>query len=102
MALVSFTPIASQYAKAVSSVALTLVDLGFTAAQVAAADRAMISIETASLRYTFDGTAPTSANGHLAPSATMFVLDGHELISRIKLIRATVSDASVHVTLLKW
>ena len=93
--------VAAQLNKTVSTVALSLTDLGFSAAEVDAADRALISIETNSIRYTVHGTAPTSANGHLVTAGTTFTVEGHELLSNLKLIRAS-ADAVAQITLTKW
>lgn len=47
-----------------SSTAQSLTDLGFTAAQVARANRVIITGSGGNLRYYDNGTTPTSSAGH--------------------------------------
>lgn len=86
----------------VSSTALALSDLNFTAPQLAEADEAYITVETQSVRYRLDGTAPTASVGHLVAAAGSITVTGKGNIGNFKIIRATGSDATVMVTLFKW
>lgn len=85
-----------------SALVLTSVGIAFSAAEVAAADEALITVETNPLRYTIDGTAPTSTDGHPVAAAASFVVSGRRDIGNLKLIRSGASDATVHITLRKW
>jgi hypothetical protein len=85
----------------VSSTALSLVDVGFTQAEVDQADRARITVATQAIRYRYDGGAPTASLGHLAAADTSFVIEGNQNIQQLKLIRATGADGAVSVTLEK-
>jgi hypothetical protein len=59
--------------------------------------RAVITTETAEIRFRYDGTDPTSSEGHLAPAGTTIVVTGWTNISRFRAIRTTATSAT-----LKW
>ena len=59
MADTSYIAIASQYNKAAAS-AQTLANLGFTAAQIDAADAAYLSAATATVFFTVDSATPSA------------------------------------------
>ena len=63
------------------------------------ASRVVITVETASVRYTYDGTTPTAAIGHLAQGANYdsIVLIGDDAIKNFRAI-ATGSSATLQVT----
>lgn len=86
----------------ISSTAKGLVDteFGFTAAQIDAASRARISVDTQPARYTYDGvTTPTANVGHIAPVNVTFFIEGNLNLQKLKFIRQGGSDAIVSVTL---
>lgn len=62
------------------------------------ARRAMITVETAAARYTLDGTAPTTALGHLLAIGQIVFIDGINNIRRFRAIRTTGSSADLRVT----
>lgn len=82
----------------VSNTALELTDVGFTAAEVKAADRMRVTVETNAIRYRYDGTAPTASVGHLLATGSVLILDGHNNIANFQVI-ADSSDGAVMVTL---
>lgn len=98
MPVLNTVGVASQFNKTVSTAALSLIDLGFSPAQVNAASRAFVSVETNSIRYAYDGTAPTAANGHLVAAGGSFTIVGNGSLQNLKVIRASV-DAVIQVTL---
>jgi hypothetical protein len=57
---------------------------------------AIVSVESNSIRVRWDGTAPTTAVGHLLPAGSMLELTGNDLAT-FKAI-ATGSDATISVT----
>ncbi|NLH79047.1 MAG: hypothetical protein GX465_18665 [Acidobacteria bacterium] len=80
-------------------------DFGFTADQLASAQRAYVTSIGAAVRYMFDGTDPTAALGHLLPqdaSPPLEVCENRDLNNLI-FIRDTgaVQDATVLITL-EW
>lgn len=83
----------------VSSVAKKLTFATFSPAPTTGrtAERALITTETDAIRYTYDGTTPTSSVGHLLPSGTVMVLAGYGNISRFQAIRVT-TDATIKVS----
>ena len=88
----------------VSTTVVTLVDgFGFTAAQLAKAERALITSTKAAVRYRHDGTAPTNELGHLLPQDASPPLEvlGNLNIRQFQCIRdsAEVDDAVVLITL---
>jgi len=95
MAIPSYEPIASQYAKSVATVQ-TLIGLGFTQAQIDGADQALITVEGAAVRYTLDGTTATTSTGHPAAIGANLTLNGNKLFNNIQIIG---TGATVNVTL---
>lgn len=90
----------------VSTAAVTLEDdFGFTAAELAAADRALITSIGAAVRYRHDGVAPEAALGHYLPEDASPPLEvlGNANILGMQFIRDTgaVVDATVLITL-EW
>jgi hypothetical protein len=95
MADTSLMAIASQYGKSVASVQ-TLVALGFTQAQIDSADALQLAAETASVRYTYDGTAATSSVGYPLVAGGTVTIQGNGLIRNLQIIGA---GATVDATL---
>ena len=88
----------------VSTVGKTLAaDFGFTATQLAKAERALITSTKAAVRYRHDGTAPTDELGHLLPQDASPPLEviGNANIRAMQFIRdsAETDDAIVLVSL---
>lgn len=61
------------------------------------AERALITVETDQIRWTYDGTAPTSTVGHLAEAGDAIELLGYENIVKFRAIRVT-NNATIRVT----
>ena len=59
---------------------------------------ALVSLETADIRYTYDGTTPTSTVGHLLTSGNSIVLSGQNQMSQFKCIRAASTDSTISIT----
>lgn len=59
--------------------------------------RVFCTVETASVRTRFDGTAPTSTLGHLLAAADYLVVDGEANVANLKFI-AAAGDGAVHIT----
>jgi len=72
-----------------SSVSLTIATYGDSV-------RAILTVEGTSIRVRTDGTAPTSSTGLLIADGDILDLTGLE-ISRLKMISATGSTATVNV-----
>jgi hypothetical protein len=86
----------------ISSTAVLLTALPvtpFTAAQVLAAARAVITVRTNQINIRYDGTSPTVAIGHLFVSGDTFEILGNSNIERLEIIRNGSSDADITVTL---
>jgi hypothetical protein len=62
------------------------------------AKRALLSIETNSIRIRMDGTDPTAGVGHLLTAGDYFWVTGEDALRKLRMIRAS-ADASVSVTL---
>lgn len=62
------------------------------------AARVFITVETASCRYNYDGTAPTSTTGHLLNSGDVLTIVGDDAISRFRAIRTGASSSTLQVT----
>jgi len=62
------------------------------------AKTAVITSETDSIRYTFDGTDPVAATtGHLLLAGSVLTVHGYANIAKLKMIRVT-ADATIHVS----
>jgi len=57
------------------------------------ASRVMITVETAQVRYTYDGTTPTSSVGHILNVNDVLTLVGDDAIKNFKAIRVSASGA---------
>lgn len=80
--------------------AISHVDFGFTAAQLAAANRARISCRTGGVMLTYDNaTDPTATLGHLVAANESLVVEGTDNIRYIRFIREAGTDSVVTVTL---
>ena len=65
------------------------------------AERAFFTVETAAIRYTIDGTTPTTTVGHLLSSGDIVLIDGYENIANFRAIRTGGTSASIKVTYMK-
>ena len=91
-------------AYAYESITVSSAAIGFTAAKIALAeslygrdvDHVVCTVETNPLRYTVDGTTPTSTVGHLMADKDVFVIDKDD-VPKFKAIR-TGSDATLKCT----
>jgi hypothetical protein len=97
------TPAAAQRETAISSVSSyqELNNITNAAAQTfTATDPAIVdvfaSVETASIRWRCDGTAPTATVGILVSPGGTIVLHGHENVRRLSIIATTATNANVH------
>lgn len=84
----------------VSTTALLLTDLGFTATQIAKAHSVLITVNTNTLIWRADGTAPTASVGHYIPALGSQELFGKVLLQNLKLIRQGGSDATITASLI--
>ncbi len=78
--------------------------IGFTALKLAADPKikqAILTLETASIRYRIDGTNPTSSVGHLMQAKSSLVLEGFSQLNNFKAIRTGGTSGSFSVTFLR-
>lgn len=61
----------------------------------------IITTETADVRYRYDGTDPTTTEGHLAVSGSTLVVTGINNIRRLRFIRTAATSATLRVTYLR-
>lgn len=63
------------------------------------ANEVLVTVETAAIRATFDGTTPTvtagTGAGHLFDVGATFVITGYEAISKFRCINAVASSGAV-------
>lgn len=62
------------------------------------AKRAIITVEDAQIRYTYDGTTPTSTVGHALNPFDVLTLVGSDNISNFKAIRKGSTNAKISIT----
>lgn len=61
--------------------------------------RAVITAETAQMRYRYDGTAPAATEGHLLEVGQTIEVIGYADISNFKIIRTGATSGVIKVTL---
>lgn len=61
-------------------------------------DEALVTVETNPIRFRLDGTAPTSAEGHLLQAGDSIVVSGFSNVSKLRFIRQGGADATLRVT----
>lgn len=61
------------------------------------ARKALVTVETAAIRYRVDGTDPTSSEGHKLGVGDVLTILGYGNIKRFRAIRVS-SDATIKVT----
>lgn len=88
---------------AYEDVTVSTVAVGFTAATYAptgypAAAVAVVTVDTAAIRYRADGSNPTAAVGHPAAASQELVVCGVKAIAAFRAIRSGASDATLRVT----
>jgi hypothetical protein len=93
--------------EALSYEAITVTNavIGFTAGLLnpggAAPPRgAILTLETASIRWRIDGGNPSGTVGHLMATTDSIVLHGANTLANFRAYRATGADASLRVTYL--
>lgn len=95
--------IAGQYtAYAFESVTVSTTSIGLTAGNfdnnTESVKRIIITIESAQIRWRYDGGAPTASVGHLNNPFDTIILVGRTNISNFRAIRAGSTDATIRVT----
>lgn len=61
-------------------------------------DGALITAETADMRFRFDGIDPTASEGHLMQDGDIKYLWGHDQIKRFRIIRSGAVSGTIRVT----
>lgn len=86
----------------VSTVAVSLTAAKVSPLKAPSAKLVILTIETADLRYRYDGVAdPTAAEGHAAVMGATLVVSGINNIRRFRMIRSGGTSAVVKVTYLR-
>jgi len=62
------------------------------------ATEAFITLETANMRYRYDGGTPSSTVGHILYDGGVLVLKGQNQMSNFKFIQTGASAGSIYVT----
>ena len=80
--------------------------IGFTAAtiistEVEPAKKAVVTLETAQIRFRVDGTNPEATVGHLLGVGDTLILEGEDEIRLFRGIRTSATSASIHCTYYK-
>jgi len=72
--------------------------IGLTAATFDQQRFALITLETAPVRFRLDGSAPTSTVGHLLEVGDILELDSNEQLVAVRFIRTTGVSGSISVS----
>lgn len=99
----SFLAISSlAYARAYGTESITVSStaIGFTAATInpqrrIKPDKAVFTVETAAIRFTVDGSTPTSTVGFLAQIGDIVTINGEHDIKKFRAIRTDSTDATI-------
>jgi hypothetical protein len=75
--------------------------LDFSAAELAAAERATLTVRTAGVMYRYDGGDPTATVGHLLAQNGTATIEGNANVQALRFIREAAADAALSVTLEK-
>lgn len=59
---------------------------------------AFCTVEGAQIRYTYNGTTPTSTVGHLAEVGDVYAIRGLNDVLQFRAIRTGTTNATLHVT----
>jgi len=90
--------ISSPYAFEQVTVDNTAGGKGLTAATYDASKRAVITVETAQIRYRADGGAPTTTVGHIADIGDTIELESASEIANFKAIRTGANSGLISVS----
>ncbi len=82
----------------VGATARTLLDFGFTQAQIDKADFCHMSVDGSNARFRYDGSAPTASVGMYIANGDRWIMYGQQNIAALQFI-ATTGTAYVAITL---
>jgi len=91
-------PVIGYESLAIGSSVVSLTDDEFTDSSGQLAKRAVITIENARIRYRYDGTNPTTTEGHLVGAFSVIILSTTENIQNFRAIRQGSSNATLRIT----
>ena len=82
------------------SITVSNTAIGFTSGSIEPGDgtipyKATFTVETAQIRFTMDGTTPTSSIGFLAQIGDVITINGQSDIRAFRAIRVTSTDATI-------
>ena len=60
--------------------------------------RAVITVETAQLRYKYNGDDPTASEGHVSQPQDIITIRGTQNIQNFRAIRTGSTSATLHIT----
>jgi hypothetical protein len=72
--------------------------IALTASKYSNSQKAVITVETAEIRFRVDGGVPTSTVGHIADEDDQIVLDSAEDIANFRAIRTGSTSATISVS----
>ena len=88
---------------AYEDVTVATVSIGFTEATYSPATfgkahRAYCTVETAQIRFTYNGTAPTTTLGHIAEVGDVIDISGTDNVAAFRAIRTGATSGTLRVT----
>jgi hypothetical protein len=87
--------VATFFSLTVSTTAVTIPNAALNPAGQLQINHCSLTLETAQVRYRWDGTAPTAAVGQLLAVGGSIMIESHEDASRIQFIRQGGSDGTI-------
>ena len=98
MIMPEFVTIQGLNPTAYESITVADTAIGLTAATHLKAQHAIITVETAQIRVRFDGTNPTSSEGHIAEVGDIIHLNSGSQMTKFKAIRTGATSGVLKAT----
>ena len=83
---------------AYEAVTVATTSIGFTAATYGDRTHALVTVETAAIRFRLDGTAPTATEGHIAEPGDIIELSERHEIVNFRGIRRDGTSATIRAS----
>jgi hypothetical protein len=83
---------------AYESITVATTAIGFTVTNITNCKRVYITAETATMRFRYDGTDPTSSEGHILRPDDIIIIEGYSNIESFRAIRTGATSGKLLVS----
>ena len=80
---------------AYEAITVSSASVGLTTATILGKESAVLTVETAVVRFRLDGAAPTSSEGHVLEVGDVLELDSSESLANVRFIRRDGTSATL-------